>query len=57
MLRQYAEYLKEQTIKEAQDEAQYDKIRQQAEARIWDKRDAQLKAQREARESLMQEVP
>eukprot|EP00903_Cladosiphon_okamuranus_P014745 g13663.t1 len=56
VLRQYNEYLKEQMVKEAQDEAQYDEIRQKAEARIWDQRDAQLKAQRDAREALMQQV-
>lgn len=56
VLRQYNDYLKEQMLKEAQDEAQYDEIRQKAEARIWDQRDAQLKAQRDARETLMQQV-
>lgn len=56
MLRQYNEYLKEQMLKEAQDEAQYDEIRQKAEARIWDQRDAQLKAQHDARATLMQQV-
>lgn len=43
-------------VKEAEDEAQYDEIRQKAEGRIWDQRDAQLKAQRDAREALMQQV-
>ena len=43
-------------IKEAEDEAQYDAIRQKAEGRIWDQRDAQLKAQRDARDALMQQV-
>lgn len=42
--------------KEAQDEAVYDEIRLRAEARIWDQRDAQLKAQRDAREALMKQV-
>lgn len=56
VLRQYNEYLKEQMVKEAQDEAQYDEIRQKAEGRIWDQRDAQLKAQHDAREALMQQV-
>eukprot|EP00752_Nemacystus_decipiens_P010861 g9656.t1 len=56
VLRQYNEYLKEQMVKEAQDEAQYDAIRQKAEGRIWDQRDAQLKAQHDAREALMQQV-
>lgn len=56
MLRQYNEYLKEQMVKEAEDEAQYDEIRQKAEGRIWDQRDAQLKAQRDARDTLMQQV-
>ncbi|CAM9574734.1 unnamed protein product [Pylaiella littoralis] len=56
VLRQYNEYLKEQMLKEAQDEAQYDEIRQKAEARIWDQRDAQLKAQHDARTTLMQQV-
>lgn len=56
VLRQYNEYLKEQMVKEAQDEAQYDEIRQKAEGRIWDQRDAQLKAQNDAREALMQQV-
>lgn len=56
MLRQYNEYLKEQMVKEAEDEAQYDDIRKQAEGRIWDQRDAQLKAQRDARAALMKQV-
>lgn len=56
VLRQYNDYLKEQMVKEAENEAQYDEIRQKAEARIWDQRDAQLKAQRDARESLMHQV-
>eukprot|EP00904_Undaria_pinnatifida_P013443 jgi/Undpi1/9229/HiC_scaffold_26.g11687.m1 len=56
VLRQYNEYLKEQMVKEAEDEAQYDEIRQKAEGRIWDQRDAQLKAQRDARDTLMQQV-
>ena len=56
MLRQYNDYLKEQMKKEAEDEAEYDAIRQKAEARIWDERDAQLKAQRDAREALMKQV-
>lgn len=43
-------------VKEAEDEAQYDEIRQKAEGRIWDQRDAQLKAQRDARDTLMQQV-
>lgn len=43
-------------MKEAEDEAQYDEIRQKAEGRIWDQRDAQLKAQRDARDTLMQQV-
>ena len=43
-------------MKEAQDEAQYDEIRQKAEAHIWDQRDAQLKAQHNAREALMQQA-
>lgn len=43
-------------VKEAEDEAQYDEIRQKAEARIWDQRDAQLKAQHDAREALMQQA-
>lgn len=56
VLRQYSEYLHEQMAKEAKDEAQYDEIRRQAETRIWDQRDAQLKAQHDARESLKQQV-
>ncbi|CAM9443399.1 unnamed protein product [Ectocarpus sp. 12 AP-2014] len=56
VLRQYNEYLKEQMAKEAADEAQYDEIRQEAETRIWDQRDAQLKAQNDAREALMKQV-
>ncbi|CAM9314162.1 unnamed protein product [Ascophyllum nodosum] len=56
VLRQYNDYLKEQMKKEAEDEAEYDAIRQKAEARIWDERDAQLKAQRDAREALMKQV-
>lgn len=56
MLYQYSEYLKEQMQKEAEDEAEYDAIRKKAEMRIWDERDAQLKARNDAREALMKEV-
>ncbi|CAN0274110.1 unnamed protein product, partial [Hapterophycus canaliculatus] len=43
-------------VKEAEDEAQYDDVRKKAESRIWDQRDAQLKAQHDAREALMKQV-
>lgn len=56
MLYQYGDYLKEQMQKEAEDEAEYDAIRKKAEMRIWDERDAQLKARHDAREALMKEV-
>lgn len=56
MLYQYGEYLKEQMQKETEGEAEYDAVRKKAEMRIWDERDAQLKARHYAREALMKEV-
>lgn len=56
MLYQYGEYLKEQMQKETEGEAEYDAVRKKAEMRIWDERDAQLKARHDAREALMKEV-
>lgn len=55
-MRQYHEYLKQQMKQEAEDEAQCNEIRKEAEARIWEQREAKLKAQRDARERLMQQV-
>lgn len=57
VLKQYHEYLQEQMVKEAEDEAYCNGVRKEAEARIWDQREAQLKAQQDARERLMQQVP
>jgi len=50
--RAYQAYLKDLMIKEAQDNTQIDKIRKEQENIVWEKRDAQQRAQKEARERL-----
>mmetsp|Transcript_5712 Transcript_5712/g.7878 ORF Transcript_5712/g.7878 Transcript_5712/m.7878 type:complete len:487 (+) Transcript_5712:109-1569(+) len=56
VMKEYHEYLKEQMVKEAEDTAMVDAIRLQEENRIWDQREADLRAQDEARQYLMQQV-
>uniref|UniRef100_A0A7S1XRQ7 Cilia- and flagella-associated protein 53 n=1 Tax=Phaeomonas parva TaxID=124430 RepID=A0A7S1XRQ7_9STRA len=54
--REYTEHLKELMIKEAQDDSEVDAIREREENRVWEKRDAELRAQTEARRRLMEIV-
>jgi len=50
--RAYQAYLQDLMIKEAQDNTEIDQIRKEQENIVWEKRDAQQRAQKEARERL-----
>merc|ERR1711998_52310 len=54
--KQYQEFLRVQMAKEAEDTAMVDELRKAAEEAIWEKKEAEQRKQREAREFLMGEV-
>eukprot|EP00622_Pseudochattonella_farcimen_P006251 FR742031.1.p1 GENE.FR742031.1~~FR742031.1.p1 ORF type:complete len:216 (+),score=51.57 FR742031.1:38-649(+) len=54
--KQFQEFLRVQMAKEAEDTAQVDELTKAAEEAIWEKKEAEQRKQREAREYLMAEV-
>ncbi|CAM9425586.1 unnamed protein product [Chrysoparadoxa australica] len=54
-MRKYNEYLKEQAVKEQEDQSANEAIRREAEDRIWRERDRQQQAQLDARNALLKE--
>jgi len=56
VMREYHAYLQEQMVKEAEDESAIEAHRLREENRIWDQREADLRAQADARARLMGQV-